>query len=292
MAAQTSEKKVKLTFMSKQKYLCPVCEHDFQKEELLSGGGRMNAGELTKELHRIYIPTNKFGKVYPLLYPVIVCPFCSFASYPSDFNKVPKERAKKLKQETGRRKSMLAAIFPHLDFLQPRGLAEGVASYVYAAMCYESAPVDTVPHFKQAMSCLRGAWLCMDLHEEDKNQNYDYLAHVLYRKAAFLYSRVIDLEQEGKESVEDVSHLGPDIDNNFGFDGVLYLSGVLEYKYGQRSNPERRGNQLKKARATVSRIVGMGKSSKSKPSALLELSRDLHKQIKDELDELDELGID
>ncbi len=36
----------------------------------------------------------------------------------------------------------------------------------------------------------------------------------------------------------------------------------------------------------IARIVGMGKSSKSKPTAILELSRDLHKLIKDELDEL------
>ena len=176
--------------------------------------------------------------------------------------------------------------FPDLDFHSSRSLAEGIASYAFASMCYESAPPETAPRFKQAMSCLRAAWLCMDYHKEDKNENYDYLARVFYRKAAFFYARVVELEQKGEESVENLSHLGPDIDNNFGFDGVLYLSGVLEYKYGQRSNPERRGSQLKKARATVSRIVGMGKSSKSKPSALLELARDLHKQIKEELDAL------
>ncbi len=289
MAADKADKQVKLTFTSKQRFLCPVCEHEFQKEELLSGGGRMNAGDLTEELHRIYLPTNKFGKVYPLLYPVSLCPFCYYASYPSDFDKVPGDRLSRLKKETRQRKSMLSSVFPKLDFLQPRGLAEGIVSYACAAICYESAPMDAAPSFKQAMSCLRAAWLCMDLHEEDREGNYDYLAQVFYRKAAYLYNRVVELEQQGKETVEDVSHLGPDIDNNFGFDGVLYLAGVLEYKYGQRGNPERRGSRLKKARATVSRIVGMGKSSKAKPSALLELSRVLHKKIKEELDEL---GID
>ncbi len=290
MADKKAGRKIRLTFMSKQRFRCPVCEHEFQKEELLSGGGRMNAGNLTEELHRIYLPTNKYGKVYPLLYPVSLCPSCYYASYPSDFNsKVPIDRIARLNKEARQRKSMFRTIFPNLDFFKTRGLAEGIASYAFAAMCYESAPMDAVPTFKQAMSCLRAAWLCMDLHEEEQEGNYDYLAQVFYRKAAYLYTRVVELEQQGKEAVEDVSHLGPDIDNNFGFDGILYLSGVLEYKYGQRGNAERRGMQLKKARATVSRIVGMGKSSKAKPSVLLDLSRDLHKQIKEELNEL---GID
>ncbi len=279
----------KLTFMSKQELDCPVCEAKFRKEELLSGGGRMNAGDLTKELHRIYIPTNKFGAVYPLLYPVTVCPSCYYAAYPSDFSQIGSERKALLNKGIAGRKLAFREIFPDLDFQKSRGLAEGVASYSFAVDCYESAPQLIAPHFKQAQSCLRAAWLCMNLHQEEKTENYDYLAQVFYRKAAFFYNRVVELEQKGEESVENISHLGPDLDNNYGFDGVLYLSGYLEYKYGQRSNPERRARQLKNARATVSRIVGMGKSSKSKPTAILELARDLHKLIKEELDEL---GID
>ncbi|MDC7232269.1 MAG: DUF2225 domain-containing protein [Spirochaetales bacterium] len=280
------EKKMKLTFLSKQELDCPVCENSFKKEELLSGGGRMNAGDLTKELHRTYLPTNKFGAVYPLLYPVIVCPSCYYASYPSDFDNMKGDRLQALKKGTGDRKTAMNSLFPDLDFNQSRRLQEGISSYAFASMCYESGTNDMAPTFKQAMSCLRAAWLCMDLHGEEKGENYDYLAHVFYRKAAFFYGRVVELEQKGEESVEGLSHLGPDLDNNYGFDGVLYLSGYLEYKYGQRSNPERRGKQLAKARATVSRIVGMGKSSKAKPTAILELSRDLHKLIKEELDEL------
>jgi uncharacterized protein (DUF2225 family) len=280
---------VKLTFLTKQELECPVCENTFQKEELLSGGGRMNAGDLTKELHRIYIPTNKFGAVYPLLYPIVVCPSCYYSAFPTDFANVSGERIPQLKQGIGERKMVLSSLFPDLDFGNSRRLQEGVASYVFSSMCYESAPTVMAPHFKQAISCLRASWLCMDLHSQDKGENYDYLAKVFYRKASFFYSRVVDLEQKGEESVESLTHLGPDLDNNFGFDGVLYLSGYLEYKYGQRGNPERRAKQLKKARSTVSRIVGMGKSSKAKPTALLELSRDLHKLIKDELNEL---GID
>ncbi len=283
------EKKVKLTFFQKQETVCPVCDNKFHKEELLSGGGRMNAGDLTRELHREYRPTSKFGAVYPLLYPVTVCPSCYYAAYPSDFEAVDGERILELKESIGKRKGEVKKLFPELDFSGSRSLAEGISSYILAMMCYENAPLAMAPTMKQALCCIRAAWLSMDYHKEEPSENYDYLAQVFYRKAAYFYSRVVTLEQKGTESVEGISHLGPDLDNNFGFDGALYLAGYLEYKYGQRSNPERRGAQLKKARSTVSRIVGMGKSSKSKPSALLDLARDLHKEIKDELNEI---GID
>ena len=280
------EKKVKLTFYQKQSTVCPVCDNTFHKEDLLSGGGRMNAGDLTKELHREYRPTGKFGAVYPLLYPVTVCPSCFYAAYPSDFQNVSGERISRLKEEIGERKSVTKKIFPGLDFQENRGLAEGIASYILGMMSYESASAGCAPTLKQALCCIRASWLSMDFHKEEPEDNYDYLAQILYRKAGYFYGRVVDLEQNGKESVEGIPHLGPDIDNNYGFDGVMYLAGYLEYKYGQRGNPERRGSQLKKARSTVSRIVGMGKSSKSKPSALLDMARDLHKAIKEELDEI------
>ena len=280
------QKKVKLTFYLKQETVCPVCDNAFHKEELLSGGGRMNAGDLTKELHREYRPTAKFGKVYPLLYPVIVCPSCFYASYPSDFDCKDGSRIDRLKREIGVRKGEVKKIFPELDFQVNRGLSEGIASYILAMMCYDSAPVSIAPTMKQALCCIRAAWLSMDFNKEEPGENYDFLAQVFYRKAAYFYGRVVELEQSGKESVEGIPHLGPDIDNNYSFEGVLYLAGYLEYKYGQRSNPERRGSQLKKARSTVSRIVGMGKSSKSKPSALLDLARDLHKEIKEEINEI------
>ena len=66
--------KVKISFFAKNKTICPVCGAEFFRENLLSGGGRMNAGNLTPEMHRLYEPTHKYGKVYPLIYSVTVCP--------------------------------------------------------------------------------------------------------------------------------------------------------------------------------------------------------------------------
>jgi len=57
----------KITFQSKKEITCPVCEAVFRKEELRVGGGRLIAGKLTEELHRLYEPSKKYGEIF-LLY--------------------------------------------------------------------------------------------------------------------------------------------------------------------------------------------------------------------------------
>lgn len=278
-------KEARITFVSKEQLECPVCETAFRREEILTGGGRMNAGKLTGELHRNYDVTAKFGEIFPLIYPVTTCPHCLYSAYPKDFL-YPKADFAALKSDISTRKNCLKPVFPDLDFTEIRSLKEGVASYFFAMMCYDSFPKEACPTFKQGQSALRAAWLSMDLHRKFPGENYDYLAMIFYRKAAFFYGRVIELESSGQENLTGLGNLGPDIDKNWGYDGVLYLSGYLEYRYGQTLDPEKRGVTLKKARSTVAWLVGMGKSSKSKPSAILDLARDLHKGIKEELEAL------
>ena len=274
----------KVSYYAKSSTTCPVCDGEFKREELLTGGGRMNAGDLTDELHRQYLTTGKYGDVHPLLYPVSVCPKCYYASYVPDFELISPQAVTELKNQTGDRKNLIKNIDSEIDFNKNRGLKEGIASYLLAMTCYEKHDKERAPSFRQAVSALRAAWLCMDSHKKIPDGNWDYLAQVFYRKAAFFYSVVVENEQTGKEQVSSLGNLGPDIDNNYGFDGVLYLAALLEYKYGQRTNVYEREEKLKRARSTVARIVGMGKSSKSKPGPLLESSRELHKRIKVELD--------
>ena len=44
------DKKPSISYWSKTKVMCPVCQKAFMREEMLSGGGRMIAGSLTEEL--------------------------------------------------------------------------------------------------------------------------------------------------------------------------------------------------------------------------------------------------
>ncbi len=283
-----SEQKNKISFFGKNAIICPVCNEKFHKEELLSGGGRMNAGDLTDELHRLYIPTQKYGDVHPLIYTVAVCPECLYAAYLSDFDTISAESVHKLQQNQSKRIEEAKNLFPSYEFKDKRRLHEGILSYVLAIICYDHLESSHQPIYKQGLSALRAAWLCNDFHKIDEHENFAYLRDIFYRKAQFFYSEVIVAEKDGREFYEDISHFGPDIDHNNGFDGVLFLSGLLEYKYGPKDNVNLRIKSLKNAKITVSRIVGMGKSSRSKTSNFVENARELHTWIKDELKKLEE----
>ncbi len=274
----------KVTYRAKNETVCPVCNNSFRREELLTGGGRMNAGNLTDELHRVYLPTQRYGEVYPLIYTVSVCPQCWYAAHPWHFEKLSYDEKEVIQEKIGERKNLIKPILKNVDFDNDRGLEEGIASYVLGAMCYEDRLPENNPTFMRALFFLRAGWLSEDLHNNLPSENYDYMAKIFLRKASFFYGEVLECESKGTENIEDIPHHGPDLDNNFGYDGVLYLLGVLLLKYGQSDDSSRRAAALKEARSAVARIVGMGKSSKSKPSALLDLGRELHKTIKKELE--------
>lgn len=272
-----------LTFFQKKAMTCPVCDDLVRREEMRSGRGRMIAGNLTVELRRNYEPSAKYGEVYPLIYPVVVCPSCYFASFREDFSKFPERAIDALKEQTGDRQQQIRELLGFLDFTQPRGLVEGLASYLLAISCYDQGPKELSPLVKQGISCLRAAWLAMDLYKKHPGENYEQLAAKLYRKARYFYSYAIENEQNGKQSMAGCPHLGPDLDQNYMYDGVLYISGYLEYKYGPQSDPDYRRTMLEKAKRTVARIFGMGRASKNKPQAILDNARDLYTTISEQL---------
>jgi len=281
----------KLTFLSKKPTECPVCEARFPREELHTGRGRLIAGDLSDELRRNYEPSLKYGEVYPLVYPLAVCPECLYTAFPADFGQVPPSSIPPLKDTTGDRQRGIRSILPDLDFTRSRTLKEGAGSYFLALQSYDHFPATFSPTIKQGLCALRGAWLFSDLHKKYSNDNYDYISRLFYRKAAFFYTRSIENEGSGKETVAEAANLGPDLDKNYGYDGVMYLAALLEYKYGPRTDREARVQSLINAKRIVARIFGMGKASKDKPAALLNNAKDLYTRLGEELagdDEADE----
>ena len=258
-------------------------KQNFYREDIFTGRGRLIAGDLTDELRRLYEPSKKFGEANPLLYSVLVCPHCFYAAYPQDFSTVADRMRDELRADTDRRKNSIGLLFTDLDYTIPRTLKEGAAFFYFAVMSYDHFHKDYSPTFKRGLSALRCAWLMSDLHRKYPGENFDYVARIFYHKARFFYCRAVELEQNGEESLGAVHHYGPDLDKNYGYDGLLYISGFLEYRYGLSENPERRREALENAKRTVSRIFGMGKASKDKPSAILEKSRDLFSLIGSEL---------
>jgi uncharacterized protein (DUF2225 family) len=274
-----------LTFFQKNPTQCPLCEKEFYREELMTGRGRLIAGPMTRDLRRLYEPSKKFGEVFPLIYAITVCPNCFFAAFPQDFSNPPEKNKSKLAELADQRKEIIKPIFPELDFTQPRTLKEGVASYALAVFCYDSFLKDASPTIKQGICCLRAAWCCNDLHRKLPNENYDYLALNFYRKARFFYLLAVEREQIGAEPMSGMKTLGPDIDKDYGYDGVLYLNGLLDLLYGPREDKEKRIKDLTTAKRYVAKIFGMGRASKKKPSALLDQARELYESINKELEQ-------
>jgi uncharacterized protein (DUF2225 family) len=284
---KNEDKELKVSFFSKEEYTCPACESSFHKEVLLTGGGRQIAGALTMELHRLYEPSAKYGEVYPLVYNAVVCPVCWFASIEADFPLLPQANRKNARKDQGRRKADALLIFPDLDFYRPRGLMEGTASQYLVLRCYDYYGKTTSPTIKQGIASLRTAWLLDDLDRTMPKQHYDWLATLFRKKAHYFYNEALAREQSATETMSGLKTYGPDIDKNYSYEGMLYLCAYLRFKYGPSHSAEERKASLEDARRTISKLFGMGKSSKDKPGAFLELARKLYDTINRELSEFD-----
>ena len=287
-SGKKEEKELKITFYSKDPIRCPICDASFYREELLTGGGRLIAGPLSDELHRLYEPSAKYGDIQPLTYAATVCPSCWFASSETDFPAVPQKCRGEIAADREARIADAEALFPNLDFSSPRSLSEGAAGQYLALRCYGYFPKDFSPTIKQGISALRAAWLFDELHKKRPMDNFDWLSALFKRKARFLYREAILKEQEGAESLSGCKNFGPDTDKNYGYEGALYLLGLLELKYGTTEDEERRKAFLGEAKRSIAKIFGFGRSSKAKPGPLLEKGRDLYDSINRELNETDD----
>ena len=282
------KKEINNTFFQKKATKCPVCDEKYYHENLLSTGGRINAGDLTKELHRLYIASEKYGDVYPLIYVPYFCPYCYVCLTKYDTNKFDMKKKQILSStlEVQKRKDIVRTIIGgQISKDERKTIVDGIAIYIAGMFSYENYSEKMAKTFKQGLFALRAAWLCAHAHTIDNSQNFGYLAKVLYRKATFLYSRSVELTETGEEilTIDSVNNYGPDQDHNFGYDGVIYLASLLSFRYGQSTNKDQRTKKLDQAKIFISKIVGDGKSSSSKPSALLDWSRDLFEQIKGEI---------
>jgi len=283
---EEEEKELKITFISKKKeYQCPLCDTPFYKEELHTGGGRLIAGQLTEELHRLYDPSIKYGEIFPLVYQALVCPQCWFASMESDFSLVPEESKNKAREDCDKRIEETSLIFPKLNFKESRTLMEGAASQYLVLRCYDFFNKTFSPTVKQGLAALRCAWLLDELDKKYKGQHYDWVATLCRKKAEYLYNEALAREQNGRETLSGMKTFGPDTDKNYSYEGMLYLCAYLRYKHGAANNAAERKASLEDARRTIAKLFGMGKSSKDKPGPFLEHARNLYDTINKHLSE-------
>jgi uncharacterized protein (DUF2225 family) len=283
----TDSKQLKISFQSKEELCCPVCGAKFRREELLSGSGRLIAGELTDELHRLYEKSNKYGDIYPLAYQATVCPECLFASMDSDFLNLSANKTGVVFADTAHRKEEIMMLGALPDFSAPRTLYTGAVSQYLVLRCYDYYDVEFSPTIKQGLAALRASWLFDELAVKDSGQNYDWLSKIFKKKARYLYTKALALETNGAEKLSGLANMGPDTDKNYGYEGMLYLCALLEYKYGDEENSERRHKALEENKRNIAKMFGLGKSSKSRPGPLLEKSKELYDKINVYLNDFD-----
>jgi uncharacterized protein len=279
----------KITYLAKDETICPVCENKFKRELLMSGGGRLDAQDVTENLHRNYRPSKKFGIIHPLIYFFIVCPNCFYCCLAQDFADFPEENKNKFLNNTSERVKFANKIIGKpVDYTSFKTLESGAAGLALCVNSYDYFPKKASPTIKQAICSVRTAYLFEELEKVNPNQNYGYISKLYYKKALFFYKRAIELNQKKAEILENVAFLGPDIDKNYGYDSILYLIGVLTYKYGDKNDPEQRKKDLEEARLYLGKLFGLGKADFDKPKEILDKSKDFHKLINEELKSFDE----
>ena len=121
--------------------------------------------------------------------------------------------------------------------------------------------------------------------EETSDETYKKISLFFYRKAFEYYVKVVDLLQTGGEPADAAGNMGPDTDKNWGYEGILYITAVLTVKIGSREKElTKRIENFERCKRYLSRLFGIGKTSKSKPGELLDKTRDLYDKINEMLE--------
>lgn len=281
---------VDITFFSSDTIKCPVCDEAFRKENVRQGGGRFVAENLNRDLYRNYKKTEKYGKVFPVIYNTIVCPNCFYSILSLDQNIEIDEGAKTLLAgDKQNRIDKMQEIFGRiLDFKKNRTLLSGAAGYFLALCSYSFLDAKNGADFKKALCALRLSWVLREIIIEseakkepsgiENPKDVYWMFRILARK---LYYQSFQNIVKGEEIINAIQRFGPDVDVDFGYHGFLYVMAYLHYEQRDILPPDQRESLLEECRLVLSRTFGIGEKSKEKPSILLESVKELIKDIRE-----------
>ena len=277
----------KISFFTSHEVECPACGLKFKQEVMKTGRGRLIAEHLDVDLRRNYKITDKYGKVNPLLYSVTVCPDCYFAAFSEDFIDRGIDKGG-VNAARDKRKSYIEKIFDKIpDYNTYRDTLAGAVSYFLAISSYNYYSKEYAPSTKKAICAMRCSWLVKDLTIDYPNGNF-FKIYFCFRYLAWsLYEKAIKTAETGEETFDNAKKLGPDVDIDFGYMGLLYILSLLGYELKDFIDEELLYDRFKYYRASLAKVFGFGKSSKEKPSVILDMAKDLHGNISEMLKKLE-----
>lgn len=149
-----------------------------------------------------------------------------------------------------------------------------------------------MPTLKKAIASIRAYWLLEYLEKQEKNEDekkkWQNLKDIFFQKAYIFYSKALEYAQTGKEPIGSNARYGPDVTKDWGYEGLIYMTSYLSYLVVSKTEQdiERKARFYEQIRRTLAKLVGTGKASKSKPSALIEFARQLHEKMGNILKEI------
>ena len=256
-----------------------------------SGQGRLSSLFLRRDLRRMYKFSKKFGVYFPLVYNAIVCPECLFASLVEDFEKpelyIPDEL--KSKENINLRKEQAKIFLPDINanFTKPRDLKHGMLSFYLSANCYNYCKASGYGEGKKGISLIRGAWCASDLNDQYKDEGYDEISVQFRFRAWKCYTNALKEAYKTKSKFAEIQNYGPDLDTNYGFNGFIYVQAYLTFLFlnTYSSNVEKYKKTMG-IQNSLSKVFGFGKSSKNKPTPLLDTARDLYEEARARINKL------
>jgi len=269
-----------LTTFKKELRKCPICEHQFQEEFMLTGSMRQVSLNMNEELRTFY-KDYQGQPVVPFAYETLVCPKCYYASLNTDFNaiypikQIYTEKEKELINnirvnvlKTKAQRVSAISMLTDVNFESQRNLETALASYILTIECYAFFYEKFIPDTKRAVCSLRAAWLAGDIKRED--------LQLKYYKEAYKYYTLITSRPDDSNTFK----LGPDWGNNFGFEGARFIKALLDLKFiDELDDLNKKYELLQNVRATFSKIRGLGKASQNKRGPLLKIAEDMFERV-------------
>lgn len=271
----------KISFFNEQDKTCPVCTQEVKQEVLRSGRGRLDSSDIQRDLRQSYMPSKKFGVIYPLIYDILVCPNCWFAALEKDFQpkKFDYQQIKQFEEQRKQRGVVLLKSHK-VDFKNYRTLSNGLVSYYLAIHCYHFFLDKSAVDFYKGLFSIRASWCAKDIAVAEDDKDFLYTYFYFRYLAALNYENYVSQAENGAFA-GNIDYYGPDCSMDHGFRGLIYLSACLGDEFSELIRDEKNRYEFyTKLLRRLSKIFGIGKKSKNNPSIFLDMVYNLYEDIK------------